>query len=310
MKSFKVCTLGLVALALSIGQAGAWFVTGRVLCPNGTAYANVAVNVAGPTTCNGLFVRTVTTDADGEYFLWLNDCESTLTVSLDASTLPAGATIQSPPGGTFTFTTTEADPSEVVDFIVDSSHCRGACWFTGGGAKVDPVLDIPVAQKGKWISFGGNVNPGCSPTAGEGGNWNHIDRLANLHFQGRAITVLECGNVTPPPPPGSTSPVTPFNYIIWTGVGTLKGIQGNKVNLPVYFNARTEDRNEPGTKGSNAGSGIDRYYLHVFTNPSNPAGSTVLLVNGVANPLDVVPVEIDDGNFQLHISSCDNPPTF
>src|SRR5688572_31010509 len=126
----------------------------------------------------------------------------------------------------------------------------------------------------------------------------------------RFLKLFTVGNVTPPPPPGSTSPVTPFNYIEWTGVGTLKGIQGNKLGtIPVYFNARTEDRNEPGSKDSNAGSGIDRYYLHVYSDPADPAGSTLLLVNGDANPLNVVPVEIDHGNFQLHISSCDNPPT-
>jgi hypothetical protein len=103
--------------------------------------------------------------------------------------------------------------------------------------------------------------------------------------------------------------VTPFNFIEWTGTGTLKGIQGNKLGtISVYFSARTEDRNEPGTKDSNAGSGIDRYYLNVYTNQADPAGSSLLPVNGDANPLNVVPIEITDGNFQIHISSCDNPP--
>lgn len=89
----------------------------------------------------------------------------------------------------------------------------------------------------------------------------------------------------------------------------LKGIQGNKLGtIPVYFNARTEDRNEPGTKGANAGSGIDRYYLHVFTSLADPVVSTKLLVNGDVSPLNVVPIEISEGNFQIHISSCDNPP--
>jgi len=302
--------VGLFAFVVAIGTANAWNLSGQVKCPNGFTFNNVIVIVTG-TSCNGAFSAQGITDSDGLYILALPDCDGSFTASLDPSTLPADATIVSPPGGTASFSTTSADDSEVVNWEINSSVCeQGACWFTGGGAKTDPMVDIPVAQKGKWISFGGNVNPGCSPTAGDGGNWYHIDRLANVHFQGRAIQVLNCGNVTPPPPPGSTSPVTPFNYIEWTGVGTLKGIQGNKLGtIPVYFNARTEDRNEPGSKDSNAGSGIDRYYLHVYSDPADPAGSTLLLVNGDANPLNVVPVEIDHGNFQLHISSCDNPPT-
>lgn len=117
--------------------------------------------------------------------------------------------------------------------------------------------------------------------------------------------MVRCGNVTPPPPEGSTSPVTPFNFIEWTGEGTIKGIQGSKIGtIAVHFFARTEDRNEPGSKDDNSGSGIDRYYLHVYSNPLDPIGSTLLLVNGDANPANVLPVEIDNGNFQLHISSC------
>jgi len=307
MKRLGVFSIGVLVALVSATTTNAWHVSGQVRCPNGTALKNVIINVTGTTSCSGPFGDFGLTDADGLYYVDLPDCDGTFTAAIDASTLPAGSVLVS--AGSVSFATTEADMIEVVNFIVDGSFCsQGRCWFTGGGAKVDPLVGIPVAHKGKWISFGGNVNPGCSPTAGDGGNWNHIDRILNLHFQGRTIQVVDCGNVTPPPPPGSTSPKTPFNYITWTGVGTVKGIQGNKVDLAVYFNARTEDRNEPGTKDSNAGTGIDRYYLHVFTNPANPAGSTVLLVNGDTNPLNVVPIEIDDGNFQIHISSCDNPP--
>jgi hypothetical protein len=296
------------ALLLWVVTANAWHLTGKVECPGNFPLQGVVINVTG-TSCDGPFNASATTGPDGSYEITLAHCDGSFTVTLDLNSLPAGSTVISPPGGTASFVTTVDDDSEVVNFLIDGVACgSGKCWFTGGGAKIDPLVGIPVGRKGKWISFGGNVNPGCSPTAGDGGNWNHIDRLANLHFQGRAIQVLDCGNVTPPPPPGSTSPVTPFNYIEWTGVGTVKGIQGNKVNVDVYFNARTEDRNEPGSKDSNAGAFIDRYYLHVFTNPADPVGSTILLVNGDAHPLNVIPVEIDHGNFQLHISSCDNPP--
>jgi hypothetical protein len=297
------------ALLMCAATGNAWHLTGKVQCPGAFALPGVVVNATG-TSCEGPFSASAATGPDGSYEIKLPDCDGSFTATLDISTLPAGSSVTSPALGSASFVTTFDDDSEVVDFEIGGIACsQGACWFTGGGAKIDPLIGLPVGQKGKWISFGGNVNPGCSPTAGDGGNWNHVDRLANMHFQGRTIRVIDCGNVTPPPPPGSTSPVTPFNYIEWTGVGTVKGIQGNKLNINVYFNARTEDRNEPGTKDANAGSGVDRYYLHVFTNPADPIGSTLLLVNGHANPLTVIPVEIDHGNFQLHISSCDNPPT-
>jgi len=303
----RLAAIGICALAL-VGTANAWHVSGQVRCPNGLPFFDIRISVSG-TRCDGTpFYREGFTDAGGAYLISLPSCDSSFTLIIDIGDLPADATIASPAGGVANFTTSASDPSEVVDFIVNSAVCTpAACWFTGGGAKIDPLFG-PAAEKGKWISFGGNVYPGCNATSGDGGNWNHVDRLANLHFQGRTIEVTDCGNVTPPPPPGSTSPVTPFNYIEWRGVGTLKGIQGRKFNMGVYFSARTEDRNEPGSKDSNAGSGVDRYYLHVYSDPGDPVGSTLLLVNGDPNPANVLPIEIDHGNFQLHVSSCDDPP--
>ena len=309
MKRLNKSLLCVLSVFLSTLAANAWQVSGQVRCPNGVTFKGVTINVSG-TACNGAFSSSDTTDADGLYVIALPDCDGTFTATLDVSTLPANATLVG--SASVTFSTTDANREFVANWEIGGAVCQmGACWFTGGGAKVDPLIGLPAGHKGKWISFGGNVNPGCSPTAGDGGNWNHIDRLLNLHFQGKTIQVLDCGNVTPPPPPGSTSPKTPFNFIEWTGVGTLKGIQGNKLGpITVFFNARTEDRNEPGSKDSNAGAGIDRYYLHVFSDPADPVGSTKLLVNGNADPTIVTPVEIDDGNFQIHISSCDNPPEF
>jgi len=308
MKTIKAALLCVVPAFLAVTSANAWHLSGQVTCPNGTGFPNVTINISG-TNCDGTFNESTSTDSAGQYVIALTDCDGAYTATLDVSTLPANASLVG--SATVSFTTTADNNSFVADFEIGGAVCGGVCWFTGGGAKIDPLIGLPAGHKGKWISFGGNVNPGCSPTAGDGGNWNHVDRLLNLHFQGQTIRVLDCGNVTPPPPPGSTSPRTPFNFIEWTGSGRVKGIQGNKLGtIPVYFNARTEDRNEPGTKGANAGAGIDRYYLHVFTNPADPAGSTVLLVNGNADPTIVTPVEIDDGNFQIHVSSCDDPPLF
>lgn len=310
MKKLTMCKLTLCALAslLGVGSANAWHLSGQLQCPNGVKFENIRISVSG-TSCDGAFSDSTFSDADGVFVIRLPDCDGSYTATLDVASLPPGTTLVGP--ASVDFKTTVASDSFVAEFTLDGDKCGGRCWFTGGGAKIDPLIGIPTGHKGKWISFGGNVNPGCSATAGDGGNWNHIDRFVNLHFQGRAIQVTACGNVTPPPPPGSTSPKTPFNFIEWTGTGTLKGIQGNKLaTTPVYFSARTEDRNEPGTKASNAGAGIDRYYLHVYLNPNDPNGTTLLLVNGNVDPSIVDPIEIDDGNFQIHISSCDNPPVF
>lgn len=310
MKSFRKPLMCLLALTLSAASANAWHLIGRVKCPDQLVLEGAVVSVTGSTAL-GAFAGSAATDAAGNYTINLPDAVGTFIAVLDENSLPEGTSVIG--SASVPFETTATDTSRRVDFAVD--NCQEtppppppalACWFTGGGAKIDQLLGIPAAHKGPQHSFGGNVNPGCSPTAGQGGNWNHVARDLKLHFKGTAIQVVECGNVPQPPPNGSTSPVTPFNYIEFVGTGTLKGIQGNKADFgQVTFFGRCEDRNEPGTKPANAGTGIDRYYLRVV----DGTGVTRLLISGSTDPNVVAPVEITDGNFQLHISSCDDPPT-
>src|SRR5204863_9204251 len=73
----------------------------------------------------------------------------------------------------------------------------------------------------------------------------------------------------------------------------------------VYFFGRCEDRNEPGSNGQRDGAGKDRYFLHVYTDPSNPNGSTIMLVDIDGNPATVDPLIITDGNMQIHVPSRD-----
>lgn len=192
-----------------------------------------------------------------------------------------------------------------------SATCKqeGKCWLTAGGVKFSPITGIMMAeikQKGPLDSVGGNVYPGCNPESGDGGNWNHIAHKANLHFQGTDITIVRCGNV-PGIEPGSESPVTPYNFIEFQGTGRLKGIGGNKSDFgQVCFFARAEDRNEPGNERAllpDGGADIDRYYLRAF---SCSSGQTLLLVDMDGNPATVDPITITGGNFQIHISSCNN----
>lgn len=167
---------------------------------------------------------------------------------------------------------------------------EGHCWLTGGG---EFFTDKDV----RWFSYGGNVNPGCSPTAGDGGSWNTVDHVNNLHFHGTHVEVIRCGNVDGIPP-GSSSPKTPFNFIEFQGWGTLKGVKGNKVNYDkVYFWAHYEDRGEPGDQ--------DRIFLNVFTDQGNPTGTSKLVIDGDNNPATMDPATVENGNLQLHISGCE-----
>jgi len=175
---------------------------------------------------------------------------------------------------------------------------EGRCWLTGGGLKVTDGF-------GHEHSFGGNINPGCSPTAGEGGNWNDVNHTVGLHFSGRAIEVLRCGNVEGIPP-GSESPVTPVNFIEFTGTGWVKGVAGNKANYPlVYFWGHYEDREEPGSSGQPDPLYRDRYFLHVYLNPADPAGTTIMLVDSDGDATTMDPIAIDHGNLQMHFQPCD-----
>ena len=168
----------------------------------------------------------------------------------------------------------------------------GACWLTAGGAKFSSITGTNVGEHGPNQNWGGNVYPGCSPTAGDGGSWNHVDHVLRLHFHGQAITVVDCGNVDGIPP-GSTSPVTPFNFIEFTGTGTLKGIKGNKADYGIVnFWARCEDRNEPGSSGQEDGNLKDRYFIRIYDN----SGNTLLLVDEDGDPTTVDPVTITKGN--------------
>ena len=300
-------SLGVLSCLASLTAVQAWDIEGFVRCPNQTIFQGVVISVSG-TSCDGPFSSSGETDGNGQYAISLPECPGTYTAIIDLSTLPADATLVSP--GTVDFAITDQAIQAFVDWTVDSSVCgQGLCWFTGGGMKIDNLLNIPVAEKGLKQSFGGNVYPGCSPTAGDGGNWNHIARDLKLHFQGRSIQEVNCGNVTPPPGPGSNSPKTPFNFLECQGTGTLKGVMGNKADYgTVTFFARFEDRNEPGHKGPNDGALIDRYYLRV----TDSSGVVRLLINSntSSDPADMDPAPITAGNFQIHVSSCDNPPNF
>ena len=295
---------------------------GVFMVPATSAWGNTCINVtkvcedAGPdgvinfngtvTNCGYGHVLDDVTVVDDHAGLVLS--LETLAVGQSAPYSGSYTPTDSPSTNTVTATGTYiyGNPQETVTDIA-SATCEaeevGQCWLTAGGVKFSPLAGAKLAEyRGPKDNVGGNVYPGCSPDAGDGGSWTHIAHRAKLHFHGTDITVLKCGNV-PEIEPGSESPVTPYNYIEFTGIGTLKGIKGNKDDFgTVCFFARAEDRNEPGNEkalGVNGGDDIDRYFMSVYDCASEV--ELLLFDNGNREP-----ETITGGNFQIHISSCDN----
>jgi len=263
----------------------------------GVMFPGVIVNIEA---MNGSYSASGVTDGEGVYKLPVSPGD--YVVSIDQSTLPAGAVVQYPSAGEYNVTVA-AGTKNRRDFIVDDVSCgeTGNCWMTAGGVKFEQIMGTDAAQSGPKDSFGGNVNPSCSPEPGDGGQWNHISHSQKLHFKGNTIRVVRCGNVTGIDP-GSESPVTPFNYIEFEGEGTLSGIKGNKfATTDVSFFGRVEDHNEPGNDNATDGEDVDRYFLHVFE-----GGATHLLVDIDGDPDTVDPLAITGGNLQLHFSSCED----
>jgi hypothetical protein len=299
-----------VCLIAGVTGASAWHIDGKVYCDtNGSGVidagdvplSNVQIQADGAEDFSA------NTDDAGAYHVDLSETPQCYTVTLSAATLPADASTVIPGSGSFVICTTENEFEFTRDWLIHSEQCTGLCWLTGGGVKFEQITGTYNAEHGPKISFGGNVHPSCSADPGEGGQWNHVDHVLKLHFQGTSIPTVHCGNV-PGIPPGSESPVTPVNFIEYTGTGRLKGIKGNKVDYPtVYFFARAEDRNEPGSNGAKDGALIDRYFLRVYQDPNDPIGSTLLLFDIDGNSATVDPQTITGGNLQMHYSSCPTP---
>jgi hypothetical protein len=298
MKAARRGLLAAVVFALSTGHALAWHLSGYVFCDGtGLPLAGVTVNVNG---IGSAFTGSATSDANGLYYVPLADAAGDYVATVDLSGV-GGGTVLSPAQPMY-FSTTDTDVAISINLVVSSPACQNlGCWLTGGGSTWSKIAGLYVAEKTVKINFGGNVNPGCSPTAGQGGQWTHVDKQKSLWFQGTVIVVDDCGNVDGIPP-GSTSPATPFNFIEFHGTGTLKGIAGNKTNkTDVCFVARAEDRNEPGSGGTNDGALKDRYFIRVFDCVTS---KTLVVLENTQGGSD--PTPISAGNLQIHASSCSN----
>jgi hypothetical protein len=265
-----------MALSLSAINANAWSVSGCVACPNGASAAGITVTVQG--------VGSTTTSGNGAYYLELPDSAATYTICVDTTTLPAGTSVD----GCTTFSVDTINEFANINFGLSGSICTpppcvGPCWLTGGGT-VFKVNGKPP------FSFGGVVNPGCSPTAAGGGNWNVVDHIQGLHFKGQNITVVDCTGVP------TKSPKVTVNIIDFVGTGIIEGVEGNTLaKTPVCFTGQAIDN-------ADGGKGKDQLYIRVYDCTS---GNTLLLISAdPSNPLDVAPATITTGNLQIHQSSC------
>jgi hypothetical protein len=273
---FKSIMVAMLAMAFCAISARAWNVSGVVSCPNGNSAAGISVSVSG--------VGSTTTSGNGAFLIELPDTAASYTICVDASTLPAGTTVSA----CQTFSVDANNLFASVNFTLSGSICGtplppGPCWLTGGGT-------IGKTKGQPDYSYGGVVNPGCSPTAAGGGNWNVVDHLQGLHFKGLNISVIGCSGVPDKAPP------VDVNIIDFQGTGTITGFGGNTTpQTAVCFVGRAIDNGEPG-------GGKDQLYLRVYDCTS---GAILMLIStDSANPLDVAPVSISTGNLQIHTSSC------
>lgn len=291
----KLTVLVCLFVLTSVSVVNAWWSSGYILCDanqNGVidnADTPVPSVLVVATNLSGTYSNANWSMPDGFFMVQLAETDDTYVEYINTNTLPPDSTFLFPIPPTYSFSINSSNTDFAGSFLINNPACQnnGGCWLTGGGT-------VGGSGKKPDHNFGGNVYPGCSSTAGDGGQWTDISRVSKLQFQGTVVQTVDCGNVVGYQP-GSTSPVTPFNMIEFTGYGTLKGIAGNKADYgTVYFTARAEDHAEPGKQ-------IDRYYLRVYT----PDGTTRMLVSGdTSNPTNIVTVPISTGNLQLHESSC------
>jgi len=272
----KKTMAALLAATLSIVAAHAnTCLSIHIACPNDLAPRPVKVRIYA----GGAEVSANWTDNLGIVGFCGLTLGTTYTICVDESTLPAGATLRKP-CQTVTLVTM-ADP--VVEFVLDGPFCGetpppGECWMTGGGT-------IDRSRKTPHYSYGGVVYPGCSPFAAGGGNWNVVDHVAGLHFQGQNIIVDQCSGVS------TRSPRVNVNIIDFHGTGIIEGNSGNPTaQIPVTFVGRVIDNLEPG-------GGADKLFISVSD------GSTIVLQigNSAADPATT-----STGNLQIHTSSCNN----
>ena len=302
--------LSAALLCLSMAAtARAALVTGVVQCDanrsltNDVGDAGIGGVMVVVTSLAGGFSNSTFTAADGSFSVQIPNFDSLAErrdplsqvyfETLVVATLPPASIILFPPAITYLSPTPgfyidffSADSTNLVytsgpgssstgNWLVSSPSCQSsACGLSGDGI-------IRVSLRRLEHSFGGRISPTALPDGTRRGHWSDVAHGAKLRFQSTIVQTVSCG--------GSTA-----NVIEFSGLGTLRGIAGNKARYDqVHFTARAEDHGRQGR-------GVDRYYLRVWSSD----GTTLLLVSGDAsNPLVIVPVPISTGNLTIGASN-------
>ena len=313
MKKFiLLLTTGLFCLMLANTSMAA-LVSGLVLCDANRSLIFNTNDVGIPsvlvviTNQNGTFSNATFTAGDGSFSLQIPNFDPLAEVkdplsqiyveTLAAATLPMDSTIVFPPPITNLslvpayYITFAADLTNLVytsgagntatgDWLISSPGCQSeACGLAGGGIIVDKFKRLE-------HFFNGNISGADSSDGAERGHWTHVALVAKLSFRSTVVQTISCGTVAGALPSSSPS----FSVIEFSGVGTLKGFDGNKdVYNMVYFTVQAEDH---GKRDGDA----DRYYLRVYT----ADGVTRLLVSGdPSNPMHIVTVPVSSGNLRI-----------
>ena len=290
--------------------ARAALVTGVVRCDANHNLTNDLgdVGIAGVlvvvTNQTGTFFNSTFTAVDGSFSLQIPNFDPLAEISdplsqlyvetLHAVTLPPAAVILVPPAITNLSLTpawyihyapdltnlvyvSGAGISPNGDWLVSNAGCEsGGCELSGDGI-------IRGSSKRPEHSFHGNISSTVLPDGTRRGNWTDVAHQSKLLFQSTVVQTVNCLG-------------SPAHAIEFSGLGTLKGIDGNKARFnQVHFTVRADDQGRHG-------HGKDGYYLRVYTSD----GDTLLLLSGdAANPLDIVTVPISAG--KLTIGASDPP---
>ncbi len=189
MNNVRLLTTVLVALCVG-ASAQAWHVTGKVVCDdnaNGQIDAQdlgeegVVVTVKNT---SGSFTTTGITTSDGSFLIDLPHSPDSYQVSLYAPTVPPGAKVLLPQGGSYAFTLTDTNQYfEQANFLLKCNEAPPPA----------PGSDCDFVTGGGWILTSSGVKATFAVSGGTKGSdfWgtlNYIDHNTGLHVRSTAVT--------------------------------------------------------------------------------------------------------------------------
>jgi hypothetical protein len=239
------------------------------------------------TNASGTFSNaSLTTAPEGAFTIPLGSATDTYVEYLQPATLPAGAMVEQPTSGLYTFTLSPNNLEFRGNFLVGgvttpnilgTNNCSMEAHGTIGGH-----------ESHAQFTFSGSAFSACDLNNGVTGEWNILARDLRLHFTGSVFEIVDCREQT-----NSSGVVTRF--IDFQGAGNLKGFPGPKTKYGVVtFTGRAE-------QNGHSRQNPDKLYCRVDT----ANGKTVLLISGdTSNPSNVLPVALSTGKVKIDTNPC------